>query len=96
MYASVAAIEIETTGDNPRADRIGDVAAVACRNGALTSRFAAYVQPGGPVPGADARPGERPAAAVVADLFRALPGDALCLSHEAGRTTAFLQAAGAG
>jgi DNA polymerase-3 subunit epsilon len=51
MQARLAIVDVETTGSDPAADRITEVAVLQAQGDALTSQWSTLVNPGRPIPG---------------------------------------------
>ena len=52
MQAPLAIVDVETTGSDPSADRVTEIAVLLAEGGALTSRWTTLVNPATPIPGA--------------------------------------------
>ena len=52
MQAPLAVVDVETTGSDPAADRVTEIAVLQAEGGALTSRWTTLVNPAAPIPGA--------------------------------------------
>lgn len=50
LHAPIVAFDIETTGLNPKRDRLTEIGAVILENGQVTKKFQTFVNPGCPVP----------------------------------------------
>ena len=51
MQARLAIVDVETTGSDPTADRVTEIAVLHAEAGALTAQWNTLVNPGRPVPG---------------------------------------------
>lgn len=51
MQARLAIVDVETTGSDPAADRVTEIAVLHADGGALTARWSTLVNPGTPIPG---------------------------------------------
>jgi DNA polymerase-3 subunit epsilon len=51
MQARLAIVDVETTGADPAADRVTEVAVLQAEGGALTGEWSTLVNPGTPIPG---------------------------------------------
>jgi DNA polymerase-3 subunit epsilon len=52
MQARLAIVDVETTGSDPSADRVTEIAVLQADGGALTSRWSTLINPGTSIPGA--------------------------------------------
>jgi DNA polymerase-3 subunit epsilon len=52
MHAPLAIVDVETTGADPAADRVTEIAILHAEGGALTARWSTLVNPGAAIPGA--------------------------------------------
>lgn len=52
MQAPLAIVDVETTGSDPRCDRVTEIAVLLAEGGALTSQWTTLVNPATPIPGA--------------------------------------------
>ena len=52
MQAPLAIVDVETTGSDPRADRVTEIAVLLAEGGALTSQWTTLLNPATPIPGA--------------------------------------------
>ncbi len=102
MYPVVVAIDLETTGADPYADRIIEVGALILEDGVPAGEFSELVNPGAPLsPGIikltgitpDMLKDARDADSVLEDFLEFLPDDALCIAHNAAFDRQFLRAA---
>ena len=100
MYEEIVAIDIQTTGPDPKRDEVFEVAAVELKGGRIGESFAAVIDPGVEVPlrirkatgisqeEIDAAP---PASMAIDDLTRFI-GNRPCLGHGFGTKSRFLDA----
>ncbi|MFY9779958.1 MAG: 3'-5' exonuclease [Candidatus Baltobacteraceae bacterium] len=96
--ATFAVVDVETTGIDPRRDRVVEVACLRMRRGEIVERFCSLVDPGRPIPleasmvhgiyDPDVR--GAPALARLVPRLRALTRDALVVAHNARFDVAFL------
>lgn len=95
------AVDVETTGTDPRHDRIIQIAAVLVEDGRVASHWAELVNPGRPIPPeiqrltgiTDDAVAGRPAAAEVIGAFARFIGGRPLVAHNAPFDLAFLRAA---
>jgi len=52
MHAPLAIVDVETTGSDPAADRVTEIAILHAEGGALTAQWSTLVNPGAAIPGA--------------------------------------------
>ena len=104
MYEELVAIDIQTTGPDPRRDEIFELAAVKITGGRLAKSFAAVADPGIDVPlrvrkdlgiGPDEIEAAPPLSTVFA-RFIDFVGKRLCVAHEADLKRKFLDSAAYG
>lgn len=92
--------DVETTGLDPKADRIVEIGAVTFRNGRVTGSRSWLINPGVPVPRSAVRVHgittdmvkDRPGFAAVFPEFRKFVGDAVLLAHNARYDISFVDA----
>jgi DNA polymerase III epsilon subunit-like protein len=96
--ATFAVVDVETTGLDPRADRVVEVACVLCRGGRRLATFESLVDPQRPIPafatrihniGDDDVRGA-PTLAELADRLSELARDAVVVAHNASFDARFL------
>ena len=51
MQARLAIVDVETTGSDPAADRVTEIAVLQAEAGVLTAQWSTLVNPGKPIPG---------------------------------------------
>ena len=96
--ATYAVIDVETTGMDPEADRVVEIACVRLHEGRITSRFETLVDPGCPIPAGasaihhilDADVRGKPSLAEVAGQVRQFVEDAVVVAHNASFDAGFL------
>lgn len=100
MYPVVVAIDLETTGADPYKDRIMEVGALILEDGVPAGEFSELINPGVSLsPGIIKLTGITPSMlegardqdAVLADFMEFLPGNALCIAHNAAFDRQFLR-----
>ena len=67
MQARLAIVDVETTGSDPAADRVTEIAVLQAEAGVLTAQWSTLVNPGKPIPGVRER---LPAGVPVLDVPR--------------------------
>lgn len=88
---SLAFIDVETTGANPVADRITEIAVIRVEGGRVVARWESLVNPGVPIPPAiqrftgitDAMVAEAPSFPALADSLRVLLDGCVFVAHNA-------------
>ncbi|HET7737431.1 MAG TPA: exonuclease domain-containing protein, partial [Tepidiformaceae bacterium] len=103
MSRTYVALDLETTGLNPEADAITEVAAVRFTgDGAMGDSYATLVNPGRPIPPVvqeitgirDTDVAQAPMVGEIADALRAFVAGATIVGHNVGFDLAFLRRAG--
>jgi DNA polymerase III subunit epsilon len=76
MQARLAIVDVETTGSDPAADRITEIAVLHADGGALTAQWSTLVNPGRPIPGViQALTGISPEMVAAAPRFAEIAGE---------------------
>ena len=91
LPASLAIVDVETTGANPVSDRITEIAILRVEDGRVTERWSSLVNPGRPIPDniqtligiTDEMVADAPVFAALADDVRARLGDCTFVAHNA-------------
>lgn len=95
----IVVFDIETTGFSPVNDRIIEIGAVKVKEGKITERFSAFVNPGKPIPFRieqltginDAMVLDAPGIGEVLPQFLEFCGDAVLAAHNAGFDMSFIK-----
>ena len=97
--AELVVIDVETTGTDPQAADLVEIAGVRVRGGRITDRWSTFVDPGRPIFGqqmhgiTDADVQGAPSPAQAARDFLAFAGEATLVGHSVGFDLGFLEAA---
>ena len=102
MLGAVVTLDIETTGLDPKRDRIIEIGAVRSENGVETAVFQSFVNPGIPIPSfitdltgiRDELVADAPRVSEVITEFADFVGKSPVLAHNASFDLAFLRAGG--
>ena len=102
MLGAIVTLDIETTGLDPKRDRIIEIGAVRSENGVETAEFQSFVNPGIPIPSfitdltgiRDELVADAPTESKVITAFTDFVGESPVLAHSARFDLAFLRAGG--
>lgn len=102
MLGAIVTLDIETTGLDPKRDRIIEIGAVRSENGVETAVFQSFVNPGIPIPSfitdltgiRDELVADAPTESEVITAFTDFVGESPVLAHNARFDLAFLRAGG--